>query len=441
MGSGRRRGVGRRARAATGALVLAAAAFGLTSTGVASARQVGGAGGSTAGWRALAPAPAVPLGARRVGSVAGDRQMSGVVGLRPRDPALLARVAASVSTPGSSGYRRYMRRGGLRAEFGPTPGALRAVESYLTSRGLTVHGVSRDGLLVDFAGPSSAVESAVGARLSTFRLHGGREAVANTSSVELPAAVAADVQGVVGLDGLVAPVTALVHRGSSHRAAPSGPAHAAAAAPAACPAASTVAGQQGGWTDAQLASAYGVDPLLRSGADGAGQTVALFELEPYLPTDIRAFDSCYFGAGAAASMAARLHTVAVDGGTPAGAGVGEAALDVEDVSAFAPGATIDVYEAPMTAGGYLDEWNAIVQDDTAATVSTSWSMAACESQVATADPGLQQIENTLFEEAAAQGQTILAAAGDSGSDACAARSTAPVAPDLSVSDPASQTER
>ena len=414
--------------------LLAAVMSCMTPSGVAAARPVAGRGATA--WQAIAPAPALPFGTRQVGQARG--QVSGVVGLRPRDPALLARFATAVSTPGSPDYRRYLARGGLRAAWGPTPGAVHAVEHYLTSRGITVRAVTRDGLLVDFRGPVAAVASAFRTRLATFAVSGGREAIANISPVALPAAVAADVAGVVGLDGVVTPVPALIHAGTSVRPMRAASAGTAASVPAACPAAGAVARQQTGWTDAQLAGAYGVDPLLRSGANGAGQTVALFELEPYLPADIRAFDACYFGATAAASMASAVHTVPVDGGSPAGPGVGEAELDIENISAFAPGAAIDVYEAPMTAGGYLDEWNTIIQNDTAATISTSWSMGACESQVATADPGLQQIENTLFEEAAAQGQTILAAAGDSGSDSCAAGSNAPVAPYLSVSDPASQ---
>ena len=60
------------------------------------------------------------------------------------------------------------------------------------------------------------------------------------------------------------------------------------------------AGQlQGGYTADQIASAYGMSGLYQSGGpggtadEGAGQTVAILELEPYDPNDIMAFEGCY----------------------------------------------------------------------------------------------------------------------------------------------------
>src|SRR6202034_2441657 len=50
--------------------------------------------------------------------------------------------------------------------------------------------------------------------------------------------------------------------------------------------------------------------------------------------------------------------------------------------------------------------------------------------------GLEQLESSLFEEAAAQGQTVLGWAGDDGADSCAYHGSSPVAPILSSNDPA-----
>ena len=126
----------------------------------------------------------------------------------------------------------------------------------------------------------------------------------------------------------------------------------------------------------------------------------------------------------------------VDGGQTGGAGAGEAALDIENLSALAPGATIDVYEAPNTEAGSLDEFGRIVADDNASVVSTSAGL--CESAMVADEPGVQQVENLLFEQAAAQGQTVVAASGDSGSSDCGTDGIRPVPPPLSVDDPASQ---
>ena len=106
-------------------------------------------------------------------------------------------------------------------------------------------------------------------------------------------------------------------------------------------------------------------------------------------------------------MQRRLHVHAVDGGQPTGPGTGEASLDVEDVSALAPGATIDVYEGPYTGANpndydSLDEYAAIIDADRDRVVSTSWGL--CEQSVQRGQPGIQQAENLLFQQAAAQGR-------------------------------------
>ena len=177
--------------------------------------------------------------------------------------------------------------------------------------------------------------------------------------------------------------------------------------------------------------------LYGAGDTGSGQHIAVFELEPFAMSDLQTFDTCYFGATQAAAMLGRVHIVNVDGGQPAGPGSGEAILDIQDVSAFAPGANIDVYEAPNTTFGALDEYAKIVNDNVDKIVTSSWGL--CEQAVQQGSPGIQQAENIIFQQAAAQGQTVFSAAGDAGSNDCNAfLTTSPVSPVLSVDDPSSQ---
>ena len=130
-----------------------------------------------------------------------------------------------------------------------------------------------------------------------------------------------------------------------------------------------------------------------------------------------------------------------DGGQPTGPGSGEANLDVEDISALAPEATIDVYEGPATDGTDYDP----VDDYVASSTLTADQVVAiprlCEQAIELGSTGLQDTENLLFEQAAAQGQSVLGAAGDNGSDDCNTFETStPVAGQnpLSVDDPGSQ---
>jgi len=161
---------------------------------------------------------------------------------------------------------------------------------------------------------------------------------------------------------------------------------------------------------------YRMDPLYRMGDLGQGQRVALLELEPYLSSDISAFESCY-------GISTPVNNIPVDGGPGTGAGSGEAALDIEIVAGLAPQATIDVYQAPNTQTALDDAIAKFAGDDTDSVLSVSW--LRCYLQVPQA---VQNHRATLAVEAAAQGQTILAAAGDSGSSACLQNGTSVTSP-------------
>ena len=162
----------------------------------------------------------------------------------------------------------------------------------------------------------------------------------------------------------------------------------------------------------------------RVGGSGREKTVALFELEPFLSSDISAYKFCY-------GISTTVNTILVDGGAGTGPGEGEAALDIEDVAGLAPDATMDVYEAPAnTWTDVTDEYTQIADDDTAQVVSSSWG--SCESLTGT---GVPQSEETIFEEMATDGQSMLAAAGDTGSEGCYRTDGDYIS--LSVLDPAS----
>src|ERR1019366_710847 len=90
------------------------------------------------------------------------------------------------------------------------------------------------------------------------------------------------------------------------------------------------------------------------------------------------------------------------------------------------------YEGPNTNSGAYDTYSQIVTDNTAQVVSTSWGL--CESQ---AGSTAASAENTLFQEAATQGQSIFAAAGDNGTADCTDTNGNPIA-QPAVDDPASQ---
>jgi hypothetical protein len=125
--------------------------------------------------------------------------------------------------------------------------------------------------------------------------------------------------------------------------------------------------------------------------------------------------------------------VAIDGGPggPGGGRDGEAALDTELAAVNAPSASLVVYEAPNGSDAQaFDLFNRIAGDDSAQVVTTSWGV--CEPSMSLAD---RQTENGIFQRMALQGQTVIAASGDAGSEDCLPTNGST---QLAVDDPGSQ---
>lgn len=383
-------------------------------------------------------APRRPAGSRLVGTVASSTRIGITVTLRPRDPAALASYATEVSTPGAGVYRHYLSVAEFRRRFAPTTAQLNAIEASLAAHGLAAGAVSANGLAIPVTATAGALGRAFSLSFQRVALAGGRTAFANNQAPRFAASLASLIQGVVGLNdlsqarplGLVA--NSLVAHPAPLALAPATAKGLALSAPVAtggpqpCQDATSTASADDAHTADQLASAYGFSSLYGAGDLGAGQTIALFEVEPYADTDIAAYQSCYATDTSVAG-------VAVDGG-PSGtdAGSGEAALDIEDVIGLAPRAKILVYDAPNDSQGIYDDYDAIVSADVASVISTSWG--ECEPAEG---PTAAEAENTLFEEAAAQGQTVFAAAGDAGSEDCDGAGVG-LDTSLEVDDPASQ---
>ena len=282
--------------------------------------------------------------------------------------------------------------------------------------GLDVGAVTGNGLIMPVTATAATIEKAFASPLGRFRLPGGRIAMANTRSLLMSGAASRYVEGVIGLDGIDVAAPAGLARARRSANGQRRPARAVAppgagtsAGPSPCATAQIAAGDNKAYTIDQLAKAYSFDPLYQKGDHGAGVTIALFELEPYAPSDIAAYQACY-------RTHVQVTNKLVDGGAGKGFGSGEATLDIEVALGMASQAKLLVYEAPGSgATASVDEWTRIVTDDLAQVVSTSWGQ--CEPYLA---PGEARAESVIFEEAAAQGQTVFSASGDAGSEDCSA---------------------
>lgn len=357
----------------------------------------------------------VPFGAQLLGPAVGSAPLRIDVALRPRDPAALSRFALAVSTPGNPLYHHFLARGRFASVFGPTAATVRAVLSELHRDGLRTGTISSNNLLIPVFTTVAGAEHAFQVSLVRYRLPSGRIATANSDAPTLPAPVAGAVQAVIGLDDLNLPQPGATPSGTAHADTHSSaqvPTRSArslrpsVSGPAPCAAAVSAGGKFGSWTENQLAKAYSLPTLYWRGDLGAGVTIGLFELTTYSATDIAGFQSCYH-------TTTPITNIAVNGGATSNAGAGEAELDIEVVLGLAPKAHLLVYETGNSGTGSMDEYDAIVTADKAQVVSSSWGQ--CEAFLGSSEAAAQ---NTIFEQAATQGQSIISIPGDEGSEGC-----------------------
>ncbi len=349
-------------------------------------------------------------------SVAGPIATSFDVALAEPHPAALTAFIAQLTDPASANYRHFLTTAQFAARFGARAGVVDAVRRYFTSFHLRVGALSRGRIILPVSGSTTDIARAFSASVATVRT-GEHLAAQFVTPATLPAPIAHDVRAVAGLSTVVTPhALSLTRRLVGHATVPTS---CSSATGGQSPSATTP-NSLGGYSAQQQARLYGLDTAWANGFTGAGQTIAVYELANYSPSDLSTYETCY-------GLSPKVLTVKVDGGAT-GAYSDEATLDVEEASVLAPGATIAVYTAPNNSAGPIDAYQRIADDNTASVVTTSWG--TCEQ-----DPsGAVNAEQAIFEQMAAQGQTVVAAAGDNGSSDCSGITNNSPA----VDDPASQ---
>jgi subtilase family serine protease len=349
--------------------------------------------------------------AQELGRKALSSKVQLAIVLSPSDPSGLASNLRSLYTPGDPLYHQFLTPAQFTARFAPSPQDLENVSQYLSSRGLSVTKTHSNNLIVDVEGSVSTVENAFQIELHDYLSADGRIVYSATSDPSVGDEVLPKVNAIVGLNNFsvkkphrVKSLQTLNHSLDTSHASVSDY-----------------------MTPSRIKSVYGLSSISQT---GAGETLALFEMDGYTASDIKEYAN-YF------SLASpTLSNVLVDGatGVPStgdDSGANEVTLDIELAMALAPGLSkIIVYETPNTEAGLLDAYSRIATDNLANEVSTSWGGA--ENQMSASDFAS---ENTIFQEMASQGQSFFASAGDSGAydDSVDGVNTT-----LEVDDPASQ---
>jgi subtilase family serine protease len=347
-------------------------------------------------------APRTPRGATPLGRVADRQSLAFDIVLSPSHPRELQALLDAQRDPASPAYGHYLAPGQFARQFGPTPQQIARVTTWLHGAGFA--NLTIDGFAVKVRTNAGTAARAFGVSLERYRTRDRRETFFAGGAPLVPSSIAGGISAILGLTDTAAARPRLDTTPRTVHSRPRAIPLADGLTP--CAGATAAAGASF-YTADEVGSLYGVGGLLTRGQSGTGKKIALVELAPHSAANTTAYLTCF-------GLHNTITTVKLDGGgTVDPNGTLEANIDIEEAATQATGAGIVSYEGPNTAIGEFDVWQQIVNDDTAQAVSTSWGL--CE---ASSDPTFTAALSTVLAGAAAQGQTVVAATGDNGSEDC-----------------------
>jgi hypothetical protein len=319
----------------------------------------------------------------------------------------LHQFLADVQTKGSPNYHKWLTPAQFGQKYGPADSDLAQVESWLQSHGFSIDKVGAGRTAIEFSGTTGQVANAFHTSLHTYSVN-GEVHHANATNPQIPSALAPVIAGVGSLNDFHAKSQAQTlgrakYDATSHKVIPQW----------------TTPDGAGGVYYAvgpkDFATQYNVTPLYSAGTNGAGQTIGIINESNIDLGIVQAYRKLF--ALDTNSAAPNLPHIIIDGNDPGlyTPALTEAYLDVEMAGAVAPQATVNLYIAAST--DYNDGLDLAmlraVEDDTATVLSLSFG--TCEAEEGA---GYLAYINSLWEQAAAQGQTVMVSSGDNSSAGC-----------------------
>ncbi len=300
--------------------------------------------------------------------------------LKPSAPqqADLDQLLADQQNPSSPNYRKWLTPEEFGDRFGLNNSDISKISAWLTMQGLEVKTVGRANNWISFDGAADKVGRALHASIHRYRT-GGADHYANAGDVSVPEALADVAAGFLGLDDFQ-PQSAL--RGFQ----PLGPDY-------------TSATGRHYLAPQDFSTIYNLAPLAQ-GYDGSGQSIAVVGQSAILLSDIRTFRT-RFGLPA---NDPKILTYSTDPGFTGDQLEGN--LDVEWAGALAPKATIYYVYGQSAFSAAI----AAISANLAPVISISYG--ACEINVGVA------AARGIFQQANAQGITVINSSGDSGAAGC-----------------------
>jgi len=343
-------------------------------------------------------APAIASFAEEVGRVEPERALARMVLVlspSPEKHQALLQFLDDQQNRRSPEYHHWLAPTEFGTRFGAGDTDTEAVRQWLRKSGLQVAPASQSRLWVEFSGTAAQVESAFHTELHYYEW-AGKKYLANATDIAIPAQFAGISRGVVSLNNFgkrpprLLPAAALTQPNLTA----SGQTNVNYLAPG------------------DFSAIYNTKGLLSGGVDGTGISIAVTAQSEIALPDVQTFRQIFV------TSQPNDPNFIVSGPDPGVVGpvdMQEAELDVEWAGAAAPGATIDLVVAASTdTTSGVDLAAAYAIDNRVAPILT-YTYGACEELLT---PTQNEFYNSLWQQAAAEGITVLVAAGDNGAAGC-----------------------
>ena len=320
----------------------------------------------------------------------------------------LKQLVQDMHTPGSANYHHWLTPEQFGAQFGPSDADIVTLQTWLQSHGFGRGKVNPGHQTLEVTGTVAQFREAFHTQIHKYEIKGTTH-YANATDPQIPAALAPVFGGFASLNNFsVKSHSKLLGKAAydtkSGRAKPDWTI-------------SSDYGESFVLSPADFAVQYDLNPLYNGGTDGNGQAIAIVNESNIDVSRVNSFRSLFGLPYNPPNIIIDGNDPGVDGdnnpGEPNGASV-EAYLDVEWSGAVAPKATIDLVIAADTAlsSGLFLAMSHAVYGNVAPVISLSFGN--CEADLGSTNAAI----SSLWEQAAAQGITVVVSTGDNGSASC-----------------------
>jgi hypothetical protein len=327
----------------------------------------------------------------------------------PSQEAALRQLISEMHSPGSASYHKWLTAEDFGMRFGPSDQDIATVTSWLQGHGFSVSKVNAGKQTIEFSGNVAQMRSAFHTQIHNYQVN-GESHYAAAGNPSIPAALAPVVGGFVSLNNFrLKSYAHLLGKASydpkTDKATPQW----------------TVGNSTEGYSfvlaPQDFAVQYDLNPLYKAGVDGSGQTIAIVNESNIDIAKVNSFRTLF-------GLPYNPPQIIIDGNDPGVDGINnpdgangasiEAYLDVEWAGAVAPNAQVDLIIGADTAleNGLTLALEHAVYSNVAPIISLSFG--SCEASLGS----YNQYFSSLYEQAAAQGITVLVSTGDSGSANC-----------------------